>query len=108
MNSSSHHGTETGSEQAERQEQPQRQHEQHQGKTVCLNTFDLAKIGVSSTLAVAVFILVGYVVRQIAGPSTILSVLIAALIAFLAGEQALLFHSNNFFRVFFSIASGVM
>lgn len=51
-----------------------------------LNVFELMKIGMSSTLSVAIFIGIGYVVRHVAGPSAILSILIAAFIAYLVGK----------------------
>lgn len=51
-----------------------------------MNLFDLANVGLSSTLAVAVFIGIGYVVRHVAGPSAIVSVLVAAFIAYLVGK----------------------
>ncbi|XP_055301854.1 uncharacterized protein LOC129568229 [Sitodiplosis mosellana] len=50
-----------------------------------LNLFDLVKTGLSSTLAIIVFIGIGHVVKCVAGPSAILSILIAALIAYLVG-----------------------
>lgn len=51
-----------------------------------LNAFDLVKVGLSSTFAIAVFFGIGYVVKHVAGPSTILSVLLAAFIAYLVGK----------------------
>lgn len=51
-----------------------------------MNLFDLANVGLSSTLAIAIFIGIGYVVRHVAGPSSIVSVLIAACIAYLVGK----------------------
>lgn len=51
-----------------------------------VNVFDLMKVGLSSTLAVAIFIGIGYVVRHVAGPSAIISILIAAFIAYLVGK----------------------
>lgn len=50
-----------------------------------LNAFDLTKVGLGGTLSVGIFLVVGYVAKSIAGPSVILSVIIAAIIAFLAG-----------------------
>lgn len=52
----------------------------------CSNVFDLVKVGLSSTFAISIFIGIGYVVKHVAGPSTILSVLLAAIIAYLVGE----------------------
>lgn len=52
-----------------------------------LNVFDLVKVGLSSTLAIVVFIGIGYVVKHVAGPSAILSILIAAFIAYLVGKS---------------------
>lgn len=54
------------------------------------NVFHLIKVSLSSTLGIGVFIIAGYVVKYVAGPSTILSVLIAAFIAFLAGVNQIL------------------
>lgn len=51
-----------------------------------LNTFDLVKVGLSSTFAISVFIGVGYVVKHVAGPSVILSAVFAAFIAYSAGK----------------------
>lgn len=51
-----------------------------------MNLFDLANVGLSSTLAIAIFIGIGYVVRHVAGPSAIVSVLIAAILAYLVGK----------------------
>lgn len=51
-----------------------------------LNMFDLVKVGLSSTFAIIVFIGIGYVVKHVAGPSTILSILLAAFIAYLVGK----------------------
>lgn len=51
-----------------------------------MNLFDLANVGLSSTLAIAIFIGIGYVVRHVAGPSAIVSVVIAAVIAYLVGK----------------------
>lgn len=52
-----------------------------------MNLFDLANVGLSSTLAIAVFIGIGYVVRHVAGPSAIVSVLVATIIAYLVGKS---------------------
>ena len=52
-----------------------------------INLFDLANVGLSSTLAIAVFIGIGYVVRHVAGPSALISVLVAAIIAYLVGKS---------------------
>lgn len=51
-----------------------------------LNAYDLVKVGLSSTFALAVFFGIGYVVKHVAGPSAILSVMLAAFIAFLVGK----------------------
>lgn len=63
-----------------------------------LNAFDLVKVGLSSTFAIAIFFVVGYVVKHVAGPSTILSILLAAFIAYLVGKIDLF--SPIFFAVF--------
>lgn len=51
-----------------------------------MNLFDLANVGLSSTLAIAIFIGSGYAVRHVAGPSAIVSILIAAILAYLVGK----------------------
>ena len=55
-------------------------------RTSWLDVFDLVKVGLSSTFAIIVFIGIGYVVKNVAGPSAILCILIAAFIAFLVGK----------------------
>lgn len=54
-----------------------------------LNVFDLTRVGLGGTLSVGIFLVIGYVAKSIAGPSVILSVIIAAIIAFLAGLYAM-------------------
>lgn len=51
-----------------------------------LNSFDLTTVGLSSTLAIGIFLIVGYVIRHIAGPAAILSIIIAAFCSYLAGN----------------------
>lgn len=51
-----------------------------------LSIFDLTNIGLSATLAIGVFLIVGYVIRHIAGPAAILSIIIAAVCSYLAGN----------------------
>lgn len=51
-----------------------------------LNSFDLANVGLSTTLALGIFLVVGHVIRHIAGPAAILSIIIATICSFLAGN----------------------
>ena len=51
----------------------------------CLNTFDLTSLGVGTVVGAGLYVVAGQLARDVAGPAVILSIVIAAIAAFLSG-----------------------
>lgn len=55
----------------------------------------LASIGISATLGIGVFLIVGYVAHSVAGPAVVVSVAIAAATSMLSGKYSRLYIFMN-------------
>ena len=51
----------------------------------CLNTLDISALGIASTIGIAVYILIGKLARDLAGPSIVISFSVAALSSLFSG-----------------------
>lgn len=66
--------------------EPNMERDECASKDKSLNVFDLIQVGINATFSIGLFVIISYVIKYIAGPSTIISVMIAATISFLSGH----------------------